>query len=161
MAKKSKKWWRQQVSGPIRGNYSSKIRRLKPKKVVFPALAAQGIKASVNLIYLVKGSVHGAKRQRPQVPEGYGGKSARKLGKGRTPWTCCFKVKALAAEVGGLDTRKTISRLFYGHRSGRKTLESRKDLDFTRAMTGVFPRNETRGLISSQLTAILPLPKSF
>ena len=78
---------------------------IKAKDVV-SKLAEQGIKASVNLVYLIKGQAQGEKSHRRKVH-----KSATNVAQASgsiNSVTTILKVKALAAEVGGYDTLKAL-----------------------------------------------------
>lgn len=78
---------------------------IKAKEVV-STLAAQKIKVTTALVYMVKGSVLGAKSQRRKTQKN-AVKVARASGKGDIV-EMLVKANALAAEVGGLDTLQSL-----------------------------------------------------
>jgi len=78
---------------------------IKAKEVV-SKLAAQGIKASANLVYLIKGQAQGEKSHRRKVH-----KTATKVAQASGSLDSVktiLKVKALAVEVGSYDTLKAL-----------------------------------------------------
>lgn len=79
--------------------------KIKAKEVV-AILETQGIKVTTALVYMVKGSVHGAKKQRRKNR-----KNAAVLAQatgGSDAIIMLQKVKSLANEVGGLDILKEL-----------------------------------------------------
>lgn len=93
-------------------NKSAAIRELYKQnpqimvKQVVSALATKGIKVSDNLVYLVKGKMKGEKTRRRKVIHN-AAKVAAASGIADAVATI-VKVKALAAEMGGLSTLKSL-----------------------------------------------------
>jgi hypothetical protein len=93
-------------------NKSAAIRELYKKspdikvKEIISTLADQGITVGPNLVYLVKGKLKGEKNRRRQVNRA-AAKVARSSGSTDAVKTI-LKIKALAAEVGGLTTLKEL-----------------------------------------------------
>ena len=75
-------------------------------KEVISTLGAKGIKVAPNLVYLIKGKMKGEKTHRRQV-----NRAATKVAKASgsiDSVQTIVKVKALAAEVGGLSTLRAL-----------------------------------------------------
>jgi predicted PP-loop superfamily ATPase len=93
-------------------NKSAAIRELykqnpeiKVKEVV-SSLETKGIKVSDNLVYLIKGKLKGEKKRRRQVNRNAA--SVAKASGNIDAVATIIKVKALAVEVGGLNTLKAL-----------------------------------------------------